>query len=70
MYVVLEFPYLAHIEVEDKVKGGKYERYTLRLTKDMDVYIKSLSEYRGISPTTLIKNILGEYREAHEHGKR
>lgn len=51
------------------MKQNKYERYTLRLTNEMAAYIKAISERRGIAPTALIKAILGEYKEVHEHGK-
>lgn len=43
-----------------------YERYTLRLSKDLGGYIKATAERRGISPTDTIKAILGEYRERSE----
>lgn len=51
------------------MKLYKYERYTLRLAKDMADYLTVLSQRRGIAPTALIKSILGEYKEANEIGK-
>lgn len=51
------------------MKLYKYERYTLRLAKEMADYLSILSQRRGIAPTALIKSILGEYKEANEIGK-
>lgn len=51
------------------MKQNKYERYTLRLTKDMADYVNAVSKRRGIAPTALIKSVLGEYKEANSYGK-
>ncbi|MCD8224462.1 MAG: hypothetical protein LUC99_06400 [Clostridiales bacterium] len=51
------------------MKKYKYERYTIRLTKEMAAYVKAVSEHRGIAPTAFIKAVLGEYREVNEYGK-
>lgn len=52
------------------MKQYKYDRYTLRLSKDMTAYVKAESARRGIAPTTFIKVVLGEYKEAERLGRR
>lgn len=52
------------------MKQYKYERYTLRLSKDMAAYVKATAERRGIAPTAFIKVVLGEYKEADGLGRR
>lgn len=50
------------------MKSYKYERYTLRLTKEIADYLNVISQRRGIAPTALIKSIIGEYKEANGIG--
>lgn len=52
------------------MKQYKYERYTLRLSKEMAAYVKTASEQRGIAPTAFIKAVLGEYKEAERLDRR
>lgn len=54
----------------NQMKQYKYERYTLRLSKDMAAYVKATAERRGIAPTAFIKAVLGEYKEADGFGRR
>ena len=48
----------------------KYNRYTLRLSSELNAYIKDLAVLRGIKPTAVINSILGEYRERSCHGRK
>lgn len=48
----------------------KYNRYTLRLSDEMNDYIKKLSDLRGTMPPDVIKSIIGEHRERSIHGRR
>lgn len=52
------------------MKQHKYDRYTIRLTREMAAYVKAVAERRGIAPTALIKAILGEYKEGNEHDEK
>ncbi len=52
------------------MKQYKYDRYTLRLPKEMAAYIKAASARRGIAPTAFIKAVLGEYKEADRFARR
>lgn len=54
--------------VGGNMKSYKYERYTLRLTKEIADYLNVISQRRGIAPTALIKSIIGEYKEANRIG--
>ncbi len=51
------------------MKQYKYERYTIRLKREMADYVKAVSNRRGISPTAFIKAVLGEYQEVDELGR-
>ena len=51
-------------------KNYKYNRYTIRLSNELNAFVKDLAVLRGAKPTAVINAILGEYRERSRHDKK
>lgn len=45
------------------------KRYTIRLHKNLEKYVKSLAEARGLSETEVIKNIIADQKQRDECNK-
>lgn len=51
------------------MKHYKYNRVEIRLQDDIFDFIKTVAKTRGISPSALIRMIVGEYKEDKTLGR-